>query len=618
MKKIGTSIAISLLYIFAAAQQPYPAAPAAAGNITAIEYFVDAIPAFGAGTPLTGFTAATDVNAFAGTVNITGLTPGFHRIYFRARNINGIWSLTSNSFFDNYTVPVYPTAQPAPTNINNIEYFIDANPAFGSGIAITGFTPSIDINGFAASINLTGVTPGYHNIYVRSKNANQQWSLTNLGVFDNSISLPYPAAAAPVTNIVQLEYFIDNNDLGFGNCTPISFTPGTNIFNLNANINITGLPAGVHRVYIRGRDANGNWSLTNVDVFDNASAIPYPSAPSPTTNLVQLEYFIDNNDLGFGNCTQIPFTAGTNITNLNTNINISGLPTGVHIAYIRGKDANGKWSLTNFSVFDNSATTPYPSAPAAAPAIGNMEYFVDVDPGFGNATPITVPVNTGDVNNYAVNIALSGSLSAGTHYLYIRSKQNPWSLTNVVPFDALGTVPVTWAFIKAQLLNNNTLVSWATLRESNSSHFNIEHSTNGSNFTKLGELTAAGNSNTTKHYSYTHINPASGFNFYRIKQIDNDGQFKYSIIVTVLKSNTQQQTVIAPNPVKELLHIAEPELKFVQSAEIYSTDGALLIRKNIQTDVQVFSIPVIKLAAGSYIIKVNYKNDSKSFRFIKD
>ena len=360
--------------------------------------------------------------------------PGFHRIYFRTRDTNGNWSLAANAFFDNYNVPVYSTAPPPAPNINNIEYSIDVIPAFGAAIALPGFTASPDINSFASSIDLTGINPGYHRIFLRSKNANDKWSLTNFSVFDNSASLPYPVAPAPLTNIVQLEYFIDNNDPGFGNCAQIPFTPGTDIASLNANINITGLTPGVHRLHIRGRDTNGKWSLTNLSVFDNSASLPYPVAPAPVTDIVQLEYFIDNTDPGFGNCTQIPVTPGTDLTNLNASINITGLAPGVHRLHIRGRDATGKWSLTSLSVFDNSAPNGYPAAPAPAAPLVNMEYYIDSDPGLGNATAI--PFTPGvDISNLPVTVNTTG-LTSGTHTIYIRSKNNNsgWSLTNIDTF----------------------------------------------------------------------------------------------------------------------------------------------------------------------------------------
>jgi Secretion system C-terminal sorting domain len=516
------------------------------------------------------------------------------------------------------TAPPYPSAPPPPGAVSNIEYFIDSKPEFGSGTALTGFTPAVDVNGFSGSVNVSGLPAGFHRIYFRSKDAGGKWSLTHNAFFDNYTVPVYAAAPAPAANVTGIEYFIDNKP-EFGSGTPFTgFTPSLNINGYNGTANVSGLTQGFHRFYIRSKDATGKWSITHNSFFDNYTVPLYNTAPASPPNIVALEYFIDNNDLGFGNCTPIPVTPNTNIAGLNANINVTGLVQGVHRVFIRSKDANDKWSLTNFSVFDNSTVKNYPGAPSTAPAVSNMEYFIDTDPGFGAATPISVPGNTGDVNSYSVNLNLSGSLSIGTHYLCIRSKQNPWSLTNIVPFTATGVTPVSWLYIKAQLLNNQTQISWATAQEINTARYEIEHSSDGNTFTKAGEVAAAGNSNNTNNYSFTHLNPVSGLNYYRIKQIDRDGSFKYSIVVTVLKREGIKQTIIAPNPVKNILTVIEPSTVFTATAAIYSSNGTLVMRKIINSDVQVYSMPVSNLPAGNYILKLQYKNEIKAYSFMKD
>ncbi len=246
-----------------------------------------------------------------------------------------------------------------------------------------------------------------------------------------------------------------------------------------------------------------------------------------------------------------------------------------------------------------------------------MEYYIDTDPGFGNATPITVPGNTGDINNYSVNISLSGSLTIGTHFLYIRSRQNPWAVTNVVPFSASGVVPVSWLFFKAQIMNNETQLSWATALENNTGSFEIEHSIDGQNFSKVGVLPAAGYSSSLKNYRFLHTQPSPGFNYYRLKQIDRDGNFNYSAIATVLKKETLNKTIIAPNPVGDMLHIIEPAQTILYMAQVYNTAGELLWSTGFNSNSQVRSIPVSKLTAGVYYLRLQYKNEVKNFLFVK-
>ena len=102
--------------------------------------------------------------------------------------------------------------------------------------------------------------------------------------------------------------------------------------------------------------------------------------------------------------------------------NITGLAVGYHKLYIRTKDSNGKWSFTgrkNVEVFASDTKTTLVSG----------EYFIDADPGFGNANSVTV-VSPDSVILQNFTAATSG-LSVGYHKLYGRMKDNlgGWSQT---------------------------------------------------------------------------------------------------------------------------------------------------------------------------------------------
>ncbi len=193
MKKIFQFILVIILNSNISAQPPYPSAPLPLSNINKIEYFIDSKPEFGSGTALTDFTPAVNINAFNGTINLSGVPTGFHRIYFRSKDADGKWSFSNYAFFDNYNLPLYPAAPATPGNITQIEYSIDNNPAFGSGIQIP-FTAGTNIAGLNTNINITGLGQGVHRLYIRSKDVNGKWSITNFSVFDNSSVAQYPTA----------------------------------------------------------------------------------------------------------------------------------------------------------------------------------------------------------------------------------------------------------------------------------------------------------------------------------------------------------------------------------------------------------------------------------------
>ena len=99
-------------------------------------------------------------------------------------------------------------------NVVQGEYFIDTDLGYGNNTLVT-FTPSAD-NSFPLTVPVSSLAPGYHKLYIRTKDSDGKWSLTarrNIEVL----------ASEAKTTIVRGEYFIDT-DPGFGMGTPITIT----------------------------------------------------------------------------------------------------------------------------------------------------------------------------------------------------------------------------------------------------------------------------------------------------------------------------------------------------------------------------------------------------------
>ena len=95
------------------------------------------------------------------------------------------------------------------------------------------------------------------------------------------------------------------------------------------------------------------------------------------------EYFFDT-DPGVGNGTSIAITAGA-LVEVNAEIDLTGLAAGVHTLFVRTRDSNGRWSLTEGRTFLIQATPVI-----TTPTITAAEYFLDTDPGSGKGTSLTV------------------------------------------------------------------------------------------------------------------------------------------------------------------------------------------------------------------------------------
>ncbi|MEP7141800.1 MAG: hypothetical protein ABI707_02960 [Ferruginibacter sp.] len=230
-------------------------------------------------------------------------------------------------------------AQP---NINRVEYFFNTDPGFGNGVSIA-IAPSPNIVNATANINITSVPEGLNSLFVRSRDANGKWSITNRFLFIRTL---LPA----VNNITGAEYFFDA-DPGFGGGTVINLTPGLDVPDVSVNTNITNLSLGLHSLFIRSRDASGKWGVTNRFLFVKAA--------SGLPNITATEYFIDT-DPGFGNAVPVALNAATNLPDFVVNVNITGLSAAVHRLYLRSRDAAGNWSITNIYSFTIAALAPTP------------------------------------------------------------------------------------------------------------------------------------------------------------------------------------------------------------------------------------------------------------------
>ena len=250
-------------------------------------------------------------------------------------------------------------------------------------------------------------------------------------------SILLQAALFAQPNVNRVEWYLDA-DPGYGNATPLSFTPAPSVANLLINIDVQPLQQGVHVVGVRSRDVNGAWSHDNSWIFlkpyTNTGATPLP-------NITRVEWYMDN-DPGYGNATAIAISPATDLANLNIPLDLVPLQQGVHIVGVRSRDINGAWSHDNKWVF----LKPYANTGAIPqPNITRVEWFLDNDPGYGNATPVTLSAAQ-DIAGLTIPLDLT-ALPQGVHMVGVRSRDanGSWSLDNkwifLKPYSGIAATP---------------------------------------------------------------------------------------------------------------------------------------------------------------------------------
>jgi PKD repeat protein len=221
--------------------------------------------------------------------------------------------------------------------------------------------------------------------------------------------------------INKIEYFIDT-DPGVGMATTLFESTGDDTISLvNQSINIPALPQGIHHLYLRVRYVTGMWSVVGERPF-------FVTVPASNDSIVAAEYFVDS-DPGAGNGMAVAVNVADSIRLTNQILPTSGLDPGIHHLFARVKSSTGLWTVSTQRSF-------YVVPQLTTDTIAQLEYFVDIDPGFGNGTPIAVSAS--DSVKLMNQILMPTGLTAGIHHLFVRAKSvsGLWSVASQKSFYA--------------------------------------------------------------------------------------------------------------------------------------------------------------------------------------
>lgn len=155
------------------------------------------------------------------------------------------------------------------------------------------------------------------------------------------------------------------------------------------------------------------------------------------------------------------------------------------------------------------------------------------------------------------------------------------------------------------------LLQWETTEEINTSHFEIEYSSNGVQFTKAGQVSSKNTPG--KHlYSFTDNRVLYANTYYRLKMVDRDEKYVYSQVIKV-ENNEVLQLNFFPNPVTNSFTISG--LKPGLLLEVLSIQGKVL--QQIKTSGLTQKISVSDYAPGIYMIRVTGNIQRGTYKIVK-
>ncbi|MCP2043933.1 T9SS type A sorting domain-containing protein [Pontibacter sp. HSC-36F09] len=262
-----------------------------------------------------------------------------------------------------------------------------------------------------------------------------------------------------------------------------------------------------------------------------------------------------------------------------------------------------------------------------------LAYTVDTDGGITAATLLSGTLPPGFVlspTNGNITVGNPDLLVTGIYELNVRLVDALGDVTNLVVTILINEdspiiipLPVELVYFTATVRNNQAHLEWLTASELDNDRFEIERSLDARSFEKVGTVKGKGTTSLETKYQFTDRTPVQGTVYYRLKQVDTDGQFAYSNVIAVNAKGLARElaTQAYPNPFQDVIKVTltVPEAQ-VAAMTIYDINGRRVIVKDLDLDagVNVLELQLGQLQSGMYILKVVGEGMESTTRIMKN
>lgn len=400
----------------------------------------------------------------------------------------------------------------------------------------------------------------------------------------------------------------------FPDCTPATSTPLTDGASINAgNICTLSGTASFSNITLNGGQLIICGSLTLANITLNSGTI-YINAGATLNCNAGTNAILNSGTNLYNNGTAI--FSGHFIMNANTTvINNGTLTTPFNYIVIQGLNA---YLVNNGQLTSGGFMAWIPSSPGCL-CLGDMS--ATTTNYFYNRTTNSVVVPTGyaclNVRQYASNdnivtadTGLAVCIPASIGYSGLPNWGNADILNNCASCSI--ALPIELLSFNGHILNKTAVLEWVTASEINNCFFVVERSTDAMSFTPIQTQNGAINSTSQNAYiSYDNTIEGDILYYYRIKQVDCDGVYTYSNIISLNYADSYpDQEFIINNLYTESIELINEE--FIEKIMIYNTLGQLISDSKS-------SIERINYSNGIYFIQVFSKSGkTKKYKVVKN
>ena len=437
-------------------------------------------------------------------------------------------------------------------HLNSQQDIIDFVAQYPNCTEIGGnvYISTSEVNDLSPLIHITSIDKG---LYIRNTHIIDLTGLNNL----TSVSSLLVGGNDALVNLTGLESLETANSVSIGDYSIETFLPNNALTSLTGLNNLTS---------VEWLGIMANPVLTDMTSLNTLDSIQYLQIYE-NSSLVNLN--------GLGNLSSVEHLIILSNTSLTDLTALENLTSAVSELYITHND-----NLSDLS------------------GLQNIDYNTAIGLGiFKN--PMLSFCNLPNICDYLEN--------GGTSDIHDNA---PNCNTSEEVLDACDALPIeTLDKLQVYLKNKTAILEWRTATETNNAGFEIQRSKDGITWEKIAWQEGQGNTLTPQAYTYRDENPFFGTSYYRFKQVDFNGDFSYSNVVSL--QYIRSGITVFPNP---NTGIFEVQSTAEGTYQILNTSGQVIQIGNMKNDI---SLDISDTAQGVYFISVTIDKETFVKRIIK-
>ena len=222
---------------------------------------------------------------------------------------------------------------------------------------------------------------------------------------------------------------------------------------------------------------------------------------------------------------------------------------------------------------------------------------------------------------YTASISAGGSSGRVAFRYYVTNGGSSGANSNYIGVDEFSyatVLPVTLFNFMGMIKDNKASLTWSTANEINNKGFEVQLSRDNKTFSSIGFVAATKTSTGINNYSFTDSKLLSGSNYYRLKQVDNDGGSRYSTVVKLDLSKFAWS--IFGNPSTNTFIQLQTEIQSNVSVQVVSINGKVIqiINKgNLSQGTYNIPLNLTNAPHGIYVIRLLVDKNSYTQKIIR-